>query len=96
MTRFQIRLKNMLHSGDACWEYDFPDHYRQLAQKAVMGVEPLTQNDIEDIFPEDEGWSNDGTGWKKAFVTNTEDEDNEDDELDKYLAYLANADPEES
>lgn len=34
-----------------------------LAQKAVIADDPLDQEEIAAIFPEEEGWKNDGDGW---------------------------------
>jgi hypothetical protein len=62
MSLFNTRLTEMLMSADPCWEYDFINQYRELAQKATMGV-PMTQEETELVFPEDEGWRNEGEGW---------------------------------
>lgn len=41
------------------------EYYKSLAQKVVIGADPLDQEEVEDLFPESEGWRNDGEGWTK-------------------------------
>lgn len=62
MALFTTKLNEMLLSGDPCWEYDFVNQYRELAQKAATGT-PMTQEETALVFPEDEGWRNEGEGW---------------------------------